>query len=139
MSKGAASRLASGESFELYWWIELKNVSSIQDWLKVIEEGSLAGLGILKIFADDPADLATLHGIKNLSNQQIKWTEANLKELLKKRLEGCQWNADPGKWDRHMAANNKLVTKDNLIQRAQGSPRHLIRLGNEILFLLGQE
>ena len=139
MSKGAALRLAPGESFELFWWIELKNVSSVQGWLKLMDEEGLAGLGILKIFSDDQADLSAFHGLKNLKQKQIKWSEDNLRELLEKRLDGCQWNTDPRRWERYMVtANGKSVTKEEFVNKAKDSPRLLIDLGNEILFPIGK-
>ncbi len=132
MKQGAGSRINVGESFDLYWWIELKHVPSVDDWVELIGREGLPGLGHVKIFADKDWRSERTSAMNFIKQYEVKWTDDVLREMLQKRLESCQWEGQ-GRWNRRMIKNGHPVSKDELIRKAEGSPRNLIRLGNEIL------
>ncbi len=135
MAKGAENRMVLGESFSLFWWVELKSVPSVHDWVKTIGEEGLPGLGILKIFSDEFTDRSILSQIGIPKQVEIQWTHDAMRKLLNKRLAGCQWEGNDILWER-MHTNGKVISKEELLEKAGDVPRELIRLGNEILFHL---
>lgn len=135
MARGAARRLAFGESFELYLWLEFRCTRSVDDWLALIADEGLAALGVLKIFSDRDTSLSSFPGFRDLTRNNIWWTEEELADLLEHRLKNCGWSADPRKWNRWMKRDSGTVIEEQtLVKEANQSPRELIRLGNGILF-----
>ena len=136
MARGAENRMVLGETFSVFWWIELKSVPSVHNWIKIIGEEGLPGLGIVKIFSDEFTNRSVLSRIGISKQVEIQWTQDAMCKLLAKRLKGCQWEAMPMLWDDYMHKNDKLISKEQLLEEAGDSPRELIRLGNQILFHL---
>lgn len=120
MGDAALDRLYDGERFECYLWIEIKDSPSLRDWFDIFGKLGLGSIGRTKIFSSEKEGWEHDKFPKVI----ISWEEDDLRNLLKYRISQSRMN-----WQERLPG----VDIEELIRRADKSPRELIRLGNEKL------
>lgn len=118
MREAAFCRLSENRGFDCYFWIEIKDTSTL-GWLDLIKKMGLSSMGILKIFSKE--NKRNLNKEYKQFSKLVNWSNSELNELLSYRINNtCKEEG----WQRY------LLDRDQLVAKAKGMPKELINQGN---------
>ena len=108
------------DQFHSFLWIELKESTSAEDWVSLIERCGLKSLCIIKLFAHAP--MYSINVRRAIQVQQLTWERGQLRDMLVKRI----------KQTRQLSVDDFPL--DKILDEAKGSPARLIGAGNKFGF-----
>lgn len=131
MAKSCGARLKPNASFKIFFWIEIADEIFAEGWMKKFTHVGLLNLGTIKLFVKSQraqkSNVAFKQNELRLNVLSLaRWDREQLSGLLNYRLAKT-------KWDERSWGYSIPVTKDQLIEQAEGSPQCLIMLGNDLL------